>query len=160
MGRRSPALFLMRLTVDKFVRDFPARMNSCWRIVDHRVGVLDSHAVRARMSFDHVHDGCVGFSLGPVTLPFEHYLNPGDWFRPGLFYSPHGSLMGSLIQIAAQIFHDIYFVSVVDRLNRRECDADFSPKPASTIFLRPVFFTAATNFSSSHEFMLLRSIGV
>src|ERR1700721_2473066 len=32
--------------------------------------------------------------------------------------------------------------------------------PARTIFLRPVFFTAATKFGSSHEFMLVRSIGV
>src|SRR5207253_6503221 len=33
-------------------------------------------------------------------------------------------------------------------------------RPASTIFFRPLFLTAATKFSSSQEFMELRSIGV
>src|SRR5439155_3449766 len=32
-------------------------------------------------------------------------------------------------------------------------------RPASTIFFRPLFLTAATKFSSSHEFMEERSIG-
>src|SRR3954467_6894780 len=32
--------------------------------------------------------------------------------------------------------------------------------PASTIFFRPVFSTAATKFLSSHEFMDVRSTGV
>src|SRR5713226_3214412 len=33
-------------------------------------------------------------------------------------------------------------------------------RPESTIFFRPLFLTAATKFSSSHEFMVVRSIGV
>lgn len=45
-------------------------------------------------------------------------------------------------------------------LFRAMIDAIANTYQASTIFLRPVLFTAATNFSSSHEFMLRRSIGV
>src|SRR6266852_9885985 len=33
-------------------------------------------------------------------------------------------------------------------------------RPARTIFFRPLFLTAATKFSSSQEFMVVRSIGV
>src|SRR5947208_9970139 len=33
-------------------------------------------------------------------------------------------------------------------------------RPVCTIFFRPLFLTAATKFSSSQEFMLVRSIGV
>ena len=52
--------------------------------MNHGVGIVDTHAVSARMLLDDRHDRIVSTSVCPVSLPFEHDLLPGDRHDPCL----------------------------------------------------------------------------
>src|SRR6266849_7875754 len=48
------------------------RQSSTRRRMNHRVGVLDAHAVGAVVTLHDIHHGVVGVLLRPVSLPFQH----------------------------------------------------------------------------------------
>ena len=95
----------------------------------------------------------------PVALPLKHHGERGDWLRTGLNDALHGVVMGKLADIAAAVLDHVDFIVVVNRLDGGQRDASLVQRPDSTIFLRPVFSIAATNFGSSQEFIEVRSIG-
>ncbi len=101
------------------------------------------------MMLDDIHDGVVGCAQSPVTLPFEHHLNPGHRLGSGLLHAAHRRLMRLFVQIAAEILDDVDFIAVVNRLNRGECDANFSPKTGEDNLL------ASRLLHRSHELLVI-----
>src|ERR1043166_7336874 len=99
------------------------------RLVDHRVGILDAHAIGAEVGPDDVHHRIVGALVSPVALPFEHDRQCGHGTRPRLNDAFHRVIVGELADIAATILDDVDLVVVVDCLDGRQGHAGLGPKP-------------------------------
>jgi hypothetical protein len=61
--------------------------------VHHRVGVLDTHAVRAKMVFHDAYDRVIGVALCPIALSLEHHGERSDRLRTRLDHPLHRVVM-------------------------------------------------------------------
>src|SRR6266850_210613 len=111
-----------------------------WRTVHHRVCVLDADPVCSVVVLHDVHHGIVGSPMGPIALPFQHDRQRRDRLRAGLNDALHCVAVSKLAHVAAAIFHDVDFVTVMNCLNRRKRNTGFRPKAGNENLLASAFF--------------------
>src|SRR6266436_4838871 len=110
------------------------------RTVHHGVCVLDADPVCSAVALHDVHHCIVGSAMGPVALPFEHAGQRRDWLRAGLNDALHCIVVSKLAHIAAAIFHDVDFVTVMNCLNRRKRNTGLRPKAGNENLLASASF--------------------
>src|SRR5437667_5602578 len=94
----------------------------------HRVRVLHTHPVCAKMVFHDVHNGVIRIARCPVALPLEHYGERGNRLGARLDHPLHRVVMSQLANIATTVFNDIDFVAVVNGLDGWKRDTRFRPQ--------------------------------
>lgn len=82
-GRTQPAGVIDGL-LGRVRADPLAVLDAFGAAVDMRNSIIDAHAVSAGMLLHQRRDRVVGFLAGPVALPFEQDLLPGDRNDAGL----------------------------------------------------------------------------
>src|SRR5713101_1348854 len=120
---------------NRVLREFRGRC-----AVHHGVCVLDADPVRSVMVLHDVHHCIVGSAMGPIALPFEHDRQGRDRLRAGLNDSLHRVVVSKLAHVAAAIFHDVDFVTVMKRLHRRQGNTGLGPKAGNENLLASAFF--------------------
>src|SRR5882757_2038020 len=98
------------------------------RTVHHGVCVLDADPVCSVVALHDVHHCIVGSAMGPIALPFEQDRQRRDRLRAGLNDALHRIVVSKLAHVAAAIFYDVDFVTVVKRLYRGQGNTGFRPK--------------------------------
>src|SRR6266699_884066 len=116
------------------LREFRGR-----RTVHHCVRVLDADSVSSVVVLHDVHNGVVGAFVGPIALPFEHDRQGGDRLCAGLNDALHRIVVSKLAHVAAAVFHDVDFVTVLNRLHRGKRNTDFCPKSGQNNLLAAGF---------------------
>src|SRR6266403_1671686 len=110
------------------------------RTVHHGVCVLDADPVCSVVALHDVHHCIVGSAMGPIALPFQHRGKGGDRLCAGLNDALHRVVVSKLANVAAAIFHDVDFVTVMNCLNRRKRNTGFRPKAGNENLLASAFF--------------------
>ena len=106
----------------------------------HRVGVLNADTVSTTMRLHDVHHRIVCIFQRPIALPLQHHHDRRDGLGAGLNHPLHRVVVRELGQVAAAVFDDIDFITVVNGLYRRQRNAGFSPKPGQKNFFLAAFF--------------------
>src|SRR5947199_3755396 len=94
---------------------FVIARNPLGRLVYHRIRVIHAHAISTRVLPDDTHDSLISFFAGPIALPFEHDLLPGDWNDVDLYHALHRVVMGFFRSTGRGAGHDINCVAAVHR---------------------------------------------
>ena len=118
----------------------------------HRVGVLNADTVSTTMRLHDVHHRIICIFRRPIALPLQHHHDRRDGLGAGLNHPLHRVVVRELGQVAAAVFDDIDFITVVNRLNRRERYAGLGPQSG-----QDDFFLAAL-FDGSDEVLVVLGI--
>lgn len=98
-------------------------------LVDHRVRVLDTDSIGARLRLQERHEIVVMLAVLPVALPLEQGRDRGHTDGTSLNHARESRLVSRLTSGATAIFHDVDIVALSEHLQGGPSHADLSPKP-------------------------------